>query len=223
MSLEETRIEWESNYFEEERTKGYLPHYGMEFYKNVTDVSGDVLDVGCGDGGSFSEDIKAQSNVRLVGLDISKIALARATRRNFKFKSVNPILGAAQDLPFKENSFDKVLCIETIMHTGRDYKKVLEELKRVSKRDIVLTFYHKDFAEKQGLLVKDNIAEYKRLDKTKKTIATFNEDDVTSLMKELDLEIKKMKTYTLEKLNVHEKNVPQETKGVIYVECKKKS
>jgi ubiquinone/menaquinone biosynthesis C-methylase UbiE len=223
MSLEETKVEWDSNYFEEELTKRYLPQYGRKFYENITDVSGDILDVGCSDFGCFSEDIKTQNNVRLIGLDISKIALARATRRNFKFKSVNPILGAAQDLPFKENSFDKVLCIETMMQTGRDYKKVLEELRRVSKGDIVLTFYHKDFAEKQGLLVKDNIAEYKRLDKTKKTIATFNEDDVTGLMEEKGLEIKKMKTYTLEKLNTHEKNVPQETKGVIYIECKKKS
>jgi ubiquinone/menaquinone biosynthesis C-methylase UbiE len=155
-------------------------------------------------------------------LDISKIALARATRRNFKFKSVNPILGAAQDLPFKENSFDKVLCIETIMHTGRDYKKVLEELKRVSKGDMVLTFYHKDRAEKQGLLVKDNIAEYKRLDKTKKEMAVFNEDDVKGLMRE-GFSIKKMKVYTLKDLGTEDKNVPPETKAVIYVKCKKQN
>jgi ubiquinone/menaquinone biosynthesis C-methylase UbiE len=222
MSLEETKVEWDSNYFEEEVTKRYLPQYGRKFYENITDVSGDILDVGCSDFGCFSEDIKAQNNVRLIGLDISKIALARATRRNFKFKSVNPILGAAQDLPFKENSFDKVLCIETIMHTGRDYKKVLEELKRVSKGDMVLTFYHKDRAEKQGLLVKDNMAEYKRLDKTKKEMAVFNEDDVKGLMRE-GFSIKKMKVYTLKDLGTEDKNVPPETKAVIYVKCKKQN
>lgn len=214
MDLEKVRMEWDSKYLKEELTKRYLPHYGRKFYEELKDLKANILDIGCGDLGCWSEDVKNQIN--LVGLDISKIALQRAKAINRKFKLV---FGVAQNLPFKENSFDNAICIETIMYVGPDYKQVLEELKRVSKKDIVLTFSHKDYTEKQGISVKDNIAEYRQLIGNK-PIAVFNEDDVIKLMKELNLNINKMKVYTVEELGI--KDFPQETKAVIYIECEKK-
>ena len=194
--------------------KGYLTEklHEKRFYEDVDGET--ILDVGCGDCWSSSD--KKCNDAFLVGLDISKNALKLAKIN----KNDNVVLGTAQYLPFKENSFETVLCFGTLFYAGSTYKKVLEELKRVSKGNIMLTFHHKDNAISDFPIEGNVVNMGHEIEYT-----LFNENDVKDLMKELDLEIdqEKMKTYTLEKLKIHEKNVPQETKATIYVECKKKS
>ena len=46
----------------------------------------------------------------------------------------NKICGDISNLPFKDNSFDLILCINVLEHI-RDYKKALMEIKRVLKPD----------------------------------------------------------------------------------------
>jgi len=152
----------------------------------------------------------------LIGLDISKNALKLAKRN----KRANVVLGTAKNLPFKEGSFKTVSCVETIFFTGSDYKQALEEIKRASRKYIILTFQHKDSAAiyKASISDGDNIAKYK--DGTE--YAFFNEDDVKGLMRE-GFSIKKMKVYALKDLGIEDKNVPPETKAIIYVKCEKQN
>jgi len=220
MNLEETRVAWDSNYFQEEKTKSYLPLYGKKFYERLKSMNGNVLDVGCSDLSCFPEEIKAQDDVNLTGLDISKIALARAVRRNKRFKNIDLVLGIAQNLPFREESFDNVICIETIKHTGNDYKQVLEELGRVLKKEgrMILTFQHKDYTEKSGFEIRGNLA----VDLINLSSASvFDEHEIKKLIEDQGLVIKEMEIYTTKDLDV--KRFPQETKDVIYVECKKQN
>jgi demethylmenaquinone methyltransferase/2-methoxy-6-polyprenyl-1,4-benzoquinol methylase len=84
-----------------------------------------VLDIGCGEG-LITERIGVD---RAVGLDLSKEALKEARRRLPRAKLV---LGDAQNLPFKDNSFDAAVCSEVIEHNPEP-GKILKEAARVTK------------------------------------------------------------------------------------------
>jgi ubiquinone/menaquinone biosynthesis C-methylase UbiE len=81
-----------------------------------------ALDLGCGDG-RLTVSLSAAS---LVGADVSAVALARARKLGLQTVELTP--GAP--LPFADNSFDLVLCAETIEHV-QDVQQLLSEVRRV--------------------------------------------------------------------------------------------
>lgn len=86
-----------------------------------------ICDVGCGDGICDYE--MAKKGVDAVGLDMtqSRISYARSLAKN---ASVTFIVGSAEDLPFRESSFDKMICVSAIEHIEDD-EAVLNEMNRV--------------------------------------------------------------------------------------------
>jgi SAM-dependent methyltransferase len=84
----------------------------------------DVLDLGCGDG-RLTKEIKG---ARVVGADVSELALSRARGRlpDVEFVRLVP----DEPLPFLDGSFDLVVCVETIEHV-RDVQLFLSEARRV--------------------------------------------------------------------------------------------
>ncbi len=82
--------------------------------------------------------ILAELGHDVVGLDISrdtlKVALEKAKKRrlNVQFK-----LGDAENLPFKDNSFDAVICRHLIW-TLPNPKKAISEFARVSRHKVVI-------------------------------------------------------------------------------------
>ena len=97
-----------------------------------------VLDVGCGEG-RHTISAYLHENVHVWGVDISAADLATARQRLQEFPtkpvadaSCTFINASAFDLPFDDNSFDKVICAEVLEHIG-DYESVLGEIKRVLK------------------------------------------------------------------------------------------
>ncbi|MGC9003398.1 MAG: class I SAM-dependent methyltransferase [bacterium] len=84
-----------------------------------------VLDVGCGTGGNLS-----LFNGFVVGVDVSMKALSLARRRK---KDALLCLGQAENLPFKDNSFDLVLALDLLEHLPDDMKG-LSEMHRVLKK-----------------------------------------------------------------------------------------
>lgn len=86
-----------------------------------------LLDVGCGNG-FFSYYFEKICNT--IGIDSSK-----------KMIAMNPIkqkyLMSADNLGFKDNSFDIVFC-HMLLHHVTDVNKVINEIKRVSKKYIVV-------------------------------------------------------------------------------------
>ncbi len=87
-----------------------------------------VLEIGAG-AGTVCNYLKNQ------GIDIKTLDLDRER---------NPdVVGSVDNMPFDNNSFDLVLCAEVLEHLEFEkFEKCLEELKRVSKRNVVLSLPH---------------------------------------------------------------------------------
>lgn len=91
-----------------------------------------VLDIGCGQGGLawVVKTIRPQSTV--TGIDISDKGIEFA-KRTYGY-CANFLIGKADELPFKDESFDTVLCGEVIEHL-EDPEKAIKEMSRVLKKD----------------------------------------------------------------------------------------
>jgi SAM-dependent methyltransferase len=98
-----------------------------------------VLDLGCGEGRhAISSYLLA--DVDVIGLDLSCKDLATAKQRLDEFqqgqtlasKSCSFVCGSGLQLPFANDSFDKVICAEVLEHIP-DYQSVLDEIRRVLK------------------------------------------------------------------------------------------
>lgn len=89
------------------------------------------LDIGCASGFMISKIAAFKPNARYFGIDIydKAIAFAKKTYPHINFKEAS-----ASKLPFKSNSFDLVVCYETIEHV-EDPKDCLREARRVLKKD----------------------------------------------------------------------------------------
>ena len=101
--------------------------------------SGDlVLDLGCGEGRHVISAYLA-ADVHSVGVDLSLDDL-RTTREKFSefeepgnaAKSFALSSANALELPFADNTFDKVICSEVLEHIP-DYQGALREIERVLK------------------------------------------------------------------------------------------
>ncbi len=90
-----------------------------------------ILDLGCGTGYYLFLLSSLPVNLDLTGLDHDKKALdeAKATLDNRKIKFV---LGDSHILPFKDNSFDKVVASEVLEHLEND-ERALREIFRILK------------------------------------------------------------------------------------------
>lgn len=89
-----------------------------------------VLEVGCGNGAFINYVIGKYP--KLVGLDSSKEAL--------KHVRAETVFGSIDNLPFKLNNFDLIVCLETLEHLPQEvFVKGLLELQRVSKKYILVS------------------------------------------------------------------------------------
>lgn len=86
-----------------------------------------VLDVGCGTGNLLSEILK-RKKVGIAGIDISEKMLEIAKKRLGEETDLRN--GDSEHLPWKNNSFDMVICTDSFHHYP-DPKAVLNEIRRV--------------------------------------------------------------------------------------------
>jgi ubiquinone/menaquinone biosynthesis C-methylase UbiE len=102
---------------------GPPPAHVVEFVQGLPPADR-ALDLGVGDGRVASL-LKATT---LVGADVSQVALDRARTRLPDADLV--LLEPDEPLPFGDNEFDLVTCIETLEHV-RDVQLALSEIRRV--------------------------------------------------------------------------------------------
>lgn len=89
-----------------------------------------ILDLGCGDGTVSNHLVDDGSSV--VGVDISFEAL-----RYFKGKG---IIGSLEQLPFKDNSFDLVICAEVLEHLPiAAYEFAKQQIERVARDYVIVS------------------------------------------------------------------------------------
>ncbi|MDY6933142.1 MAG: class I SAM-dependent methyltransferase [Spirochaetota bacterium] len=114
------------------------------FDVNVGDV---ILDAGCGEGRHSIECVLQGANVYSMDLDLASLRKARYTLTHINEKDrksdggrFQVHIGNALDLPFKEKTFDRIICSEVMEHVTDDdlaCKELVRTLKNGGK--IVIT------------------------------------------------------------------------------------
>jgi ubiquinone/menaquinone biosynthesis C-methylase UbiE len=102
---------------------GPPPAHLLDFVKALAPAER-ALDLGVGDGRLAA----AIRTAKLVGADVSQVALDRARTRLPDADLV--LVEPDEPLPFPDNDFDLVTCIETLEHV-RDVQLALSEIRRV--------------------------------------------------------------------------------------------
>ncbi len=94
-----------------------------------------ILDVGCGEGFTLNRLRKSNIGKDLIGVDTLKTAIELGKKQ---FPNLDLREGSAYKLPFKDNSFDMVLCLEVLEHLDNP-AKALSEIARVSKKYAIIS------------------------------------------------------------------------------------
>lgn len=108
-----------------------------------------VLEIGHGNCGHLNQVLKQAENINYFGLEISETMLNEAKRINATVLTKNNVTFQVYDgenLPFKNNTFDKIFTVNTLYFWQQPIK-MLNEIGRVLKIDGVfaLTFAQKEF------------------------------------------------------------------------------
>ena len=116
--------------------KFYLPlTYPNIIWGKMDKNATTVLDVGCGDG-SFMALLNKDKKFEVTGIDAYKSYLAKAKKTGV-YKKL--ILGDVRKLPFKEKSFDIVLCSQVIEHLKKEEgEELIRDLEKTAKRQVIV-------------------------------------------------------------------------------------
>ncbi len=94
-----------------------------------------ILEIGMGNGFFVKKIITKSDSIHYTGCDFSETMVEEATRLNQEFVlkgNLRFVLGSADNLPFTDNTFDKIFTINTI-YFWEDPKMEFAEIKRVLK------------------------------------------------------------------------------------------
>ncbi|QDH20792.1 class I SAM-dependent methyltransferase [Saccharibacillus brassicae] len=103
--------------------------------KNLRDMK--VLDAGCGTG--YGSLLMSQYADSVVGIDISEESVEWCKQKYVAQKNLSFVLGSLEELPFADEEFDCIICLEVIEHVDQAIqKRFLEEAKRVLSKNGIL-------------------------------------------------------------------------------------
>lgn len=167
--------------------KALIRNFYSKFFSLIKPIKPEsILDVGCGEGFSLVQLKQKGVGKKLEGVEYSKTAIALG-------KKVDPKLiikfGTVYDLPYKNNSFDLILCTEVLEHLD-DPGKALSEILRVSKRHILFSVPNEPFFMLSNLLRGKNL---KRFGNDEGHINHFTIYSLQKLLKRNGYKIKKLK------------------------------
>ena len=138
-----------------------------------------VLDLGCGAG--WASRLLAQMvgggerPGQVIGVDVSDEMIRRARANSKQFDNLMFVVGSAQQIPWEEDFFDKVLSVESFYYYG-DQAGALKEVFRVMAPDgelfILINLY------------KDNHYSLRWVDELKVPVQVRSEQEYIALLKE---------------------------------------
>jgi ubiquinone/menaquinone biosynthesis C-methylase UbiE len=136
---------WNMDYFE----KIVLPSLDLP-------NNGQVLDVGCGNGGIALLLAEQRSDLGITGIDFEQKSIQEATAfaEQNGFKNLRFEQGDAHQLRFDEGAFDGALC-QTVLTHVRDAQTVVKEMARVLKPGGV--FFAAEYTEDGAMSDYDNV------------------------------------------------------------------
>lgn len=129
---------------------GYAKQVFEEFKTNPEKTN--VLEVGCG-GGYLCEEI-AKMGFDTTGIDPSERSLYNAIKHaKDNLLNIRYEIGAGENIPYPNNSFDVVLCCDVLEHV-RDLPKVIREVSRVLKNGGLFIYdtFNRTFLSKIGII-----------------------------------------------------------------------
>ena len=158
-----------------------------------------VLEVGCGNGRTLKDIINITTN--LTGIDHDAKAIQDA-KLNFKnFSDVHLLVAQAEKLPFKDKSFDFVICMTTFANFGKKKFIILDEMKRVLQDNgkIIISVFSEDAFNERMKLYKNLNAPIKKIKEGGKIIfdeslgdnvsEQFSENELKEIFKKAKLKI----------------------------------
>lgn len=127
--FDDRSIEYDKKFVEPIFWKIFNEKYFLIWISNLTNKKL-VLDLGCGTGRVIP--ILLSKNIKIVGVDISKkmlnIAKSKTRKSNVKF-----ILADLEQLPFKNNISDAVVCYGVLQYLQNPFKAI-KEISRILKQ-----------------------------------------------------------------------------------------
>jgi ubiquinone/menaquinone biosynthesis C-methylase UbiE len=111
-----------------------------------------VLDAGCGTGANFR--ILSPLVKKIVGLDFSEAQLRRAEKRvnAEKISNIKLLLGSVAQIPFPDNSFDKVVCTSVLQYLNDDEcETTFKEMIRACKNEGTIIIHAKNKTSLYGI------------------------------------------------------------------------
>lgn len=106
-----------------------------------------ALDAGCGEGETLAR-LACLPQDETAAIDLNAQAVEH-TRARVPWADTS--VASVTDLPFGEESFDLVLCLEVLEHL-EDPEAALDELRRVSRGDVVVSTPHEPWFQLGSLL-----------------------------------------------------------------------
>lgn len=99
-----------------------------------------LLDVGCGEGRWLSYLQRRRPGPRLTGIELSATRVEEIQRSAPGFRVE---VGGLPDLPYDDDAFDVVTCLEVVEHIP-DWKTAVTELLRVARRRVIITVPYRE-------------------------------------------------------------------------------
>jgi SAM-dependent methyltransferase len=115
-----------------------------------------ILEVGCGEGIVLATLAAHLPGTRLDGLELDEMALGAARVR---CPGATLVRGDACALPFGDQSFDLVVCLEVLEHLPEP-ARALRELRRVARAGCLLSVPHEPFFRLGNLLRGKNVTRF---------------------------------------------------------------
>lgn len=141
------------NYFNKYTSKNPIVKWMMKkfkrdldhFIKKIKPIS--ILDVGCGEG-YLTKFLDSNNDLKIIGIDVGEDVIKRAKEMNpgLKFEK-----GSIYNLKYKDESFDCVIANEVLEHI-EDPDKGLEEIKRASKKYVIISVPNEPFFRLANIL-----------------------------------------------------------------------
>lgn len=161
--------------------KGYFEPLLKNIIKTIKSLDiKNILDVGCGEG-YYDSGIVNATNIPLTGLDISKEACLKASKRN---KQSLYVVGSSSHLPFSDNEFDLLLNIFA-PHDEEEFTRVCNKyiLKVVPNKNHLLEL--KEILYDDVIIKDEKTLEFSKFKEIKKEDITYKVkvDDLFELFK----------------------------------------
>lgn len=147
-----------------------------------------MLDICCGAGryyGVIVNKLKLIQSSNYIGIDNNRGMLLEAQKR---YKDGNFYIGDAYNLEFKDHFFDVCLLMDVIQHVP-DYKPLVKEMFRVSKKYIIITTWWTEGIEKNQYEKSDKISKPINKSKFLKFLESLKPKEISFLKDEIIIAI----------------------------------